>query len=736
MSQILSRLKIAHKIPLFVTSMAILSAGISGFVIIKQSEAFAVLSAKQRLVVANSAKKHELSLMSDVISQDLSSMTNQDYVRQALYDFSDGWSLLSADQTQKLQDLYINSNKNEIGSKHLLDRAPDDSVYSNFHGKYHPWFRHHLTQRGYYDIFLINKNGDIVYTVFKELDFATNVLNGEWKDTDLAGLFVKLRDANNKDTQISTDFRKYAPSKDVPAAFIGQSIFSANGAFAGTLIFQFPIEMLNNITQSSQGLGKAAETYLVGTDLYMRSDSRFREEDDPSSILFTKVTEEAVRPAFEMQDSEKEDSEKEALNTKFNVQEITDYRGIHVFSAYEKIHFLNTEWAMLTEIDEDEVMAPIYEMEKWAFITAAAVLLGITGVSLLVSRTISRPITGMSNAMARLAKDDYDVVVPGKGRGDEIGMMAASVDVFRQNGLEARRLREEQVINEQRAAEERKRVLYEMADNFQSQVGGTIQSLSAAAAQLQGAAQSMEKTASQTTQASTLVATASEETSTNVSTVASATEEMSASAQEISVQVTSVARRSSEAANSASNTSQKVNELNSLVSNIGEVVNAIKDIAEQTNLLALNATIEAARAGEAGKGFAVVADEVKKLASETARKTEEIETRITQIQTATQASVAAMQEIIHGIADIDGMSASAAGAVEEQNAVLSEITRNIAEVSQASQEVSNSIGHVRIAAQETGQTSILLKGAADEISKLSDTLDTSVSRFLKEVRGG
>jgi len=274
-----------------------------------------------------------------------------------------------------------------------------------------------------------------------------------------------------------------------------------------------------------------------------------------------------------------------------------------------------------------------------------------------------------------------------------------------------------------------------VADVFDERVGGTIRSLAAAAEKLQDASLNMESTAAQTESSSNSVASAAEETSANVSTVSAATEEMTASAHEISTQISSVAAKSNLAATSAQSTSQKVNELNQLVENIGEVVVAIKGIAEQTNLLALNATIEAARAGDAGKGFAVVADEVKKLANETGQKTEEIEGRITEIQSATQASVAAMQEIISNISEIDQASAGTASAVEEQNSVIAEITRSISEVAEASQQVASEISSVQLASGETGQASQMLKISADDIAGLSDNLEQAVGSFLAQVRG-
>lgn len=355
-------------------------------------------------------------------------------------------------------------------------------------------------------------------------------------------------------------------------------------------------------------------------------------------------------------------------------------------------------------------------------------------LSYVLGRSITMPLLATKNYADELANGNLEIDQPKHSFKDEIADMIASLSVFKENAIEAQYARQEQEAQKIKAERQQKEAMLAMADNFEAGVGGMISSLAAASTELQSTAEGMKDISDQTEMASQTVASSSEESSASVNSVASAMEEMSASSSEIASQVSMTTTRSNDTAENAKRANETVDQLDTLVQNIGVVVESIQDIAEQTNLLALNATIEAARAGEAGKGFAVVADEVKKLANETGQKTEEISSQIGAIQTATGASVEAMQRIISNISEIDVSVSGVSAAIEEQNATTSEISRSIAEASQGAQQVSQIIGDVLRGAQETGTSADNVLEASTEVSQLSEKLKMSVDEFLDRVR--
>ena len=373
-------------------------------------------------------------------------------------------------------------------------------------------------------------------------------------------------------------------------------------------------------------------------------------------------------------------------------------------------------------------------VRTWMLIAFALSVIVVGGLSVLIGRSISKALVSMVSAMTGLARGEMTIGIPGLGRRDEIGEMAGAVEVFKNNMIEAERLRAEQLEVDKRQAARRKADMHELADGFESAVGEIVEMVSSAAAELEASAATLTSTAERSEHLATAVASASEEASTNVQSVSSASEELSASVNEISRQVQESSRVASEAVDQAQQTTGRVSELSQAANRIGDVVELINTIAGQTNLLALNATIEAARAGEAGRGFAVVASEVKALAEQTAKATGEISQQISGIQAATQESVGAIKVISATIGRMSEISSTIAAAVEEQGAATQEISRNIQHAATGTQQVSSNIADVQHGATETGSASAQVHSAAKSLSAESNRLKVEVSKFLNSVR--
>jgi methyl-accepting chemotaxis protein len=381
--------------------------------------------------------------------------------------------------------------------------------------------------------------------------------------------------------------------------------------------------------------------------------------------------------------------------------------------------------------DLDAKMKPIMWMLGLA-ILGIAVIAG--GIAWTIGGSIRRPLGQLGARMQALADGSLEEDIPGVERGDEIGAMAATVQIFRDNAVRIRGLVKTGAEAQARAASERHAAMEGLAGDFERSVNGIVRSVSTATAGMQTTAQSMTATASDASSRAATVGAASESASNNVGTVAAAAEELSSSVAEISRQVTRSSEIASKAVGDAERTNATVGALSTGAEKIGEVVKLIHSIAAQTNLLALNATIEAARAGESGRGFAVVASEVKALANQTAKATEEISAQVAAMQASTSEAVASIGGITETIGQMNEITASLSTAIEQQGNATREIARNIQQVAAGSSEISAHVGGVTTAAAATGLAASDVLSNARELDNQSGMLRSAVDGFLAKVR--
>ena len=564
-----------------------------------------------------------------------------------------------SDSSAYLQYLYIRKNENPLGSKELLNAADDGSSYTAAHSLYHPIFRNFLKRLGIYDFFLVDADGVIVYSVFKELDFATSLKTGSFAGTNFARSFQESVSGGRRDTVAFADFEKYLPSYEAPASFIAAPIYNGR-ELKGAVIFQLPVDKITSIISETTGMGETGETYAVAGDGLFRSQSRFPDDlGVESTIVNPKVRVDTVAVRSALDDGES------------GTADIKDYRGSDVFSSWQPITVhhdsrggdKNVTWALISEIDKAEILQPVRNLFNYA-------------ITIFILSTI--------------------------------GVLLVSVSISRRFSREARR---------------QASLVSGIIDNTNALAGSSEE--------LTSVSQQMSATAEETTAQANLVSSAAEQVSGNTKLVSSSVENLVSNIDEIARSAQDAAAVARQSVDMAQKTSSTMDELGQSSSEIGQVIKVITTIAEQTNLLALNATIEAARAGDMGKGFAVVANEVKELARETAKATEDIGTKIEAMQSDTEKAVTAISEIASVIEKIDLLQTKIATAVEEQSATTSEISRNIGEATTGSTEIAQNIVQVAHAAQNTAEGANNTQHSAQELSRMAQGLQRLVDEYRR-----
>jgi methyl-accepting chemotaxis protein len=640
-----------------------------------------------------------------------------------------GAALAQADAVTVMAQLhYVKRNPHPLGQKFQLSQANDGSAYSEHHPDLHAEMVAAKDAFGYYDVFLVDASGRVVYTVFKELDYATSLQSGSWAQTNLGQLFRTLQNTPEGETAM-TDFAAYKPSYDDPAAFLGAPVF-ANGQRIGAVVVQMPIDRINAVVSATDGMGKTGEVVLVGSDHLMRSDSRHNPDTHSVAASFR-------NPKTGSMATVEVD---EALVGKTGQKISTDTDGAEEVVVWQPIEVLGQRWAMLAKVETSEIMGAIEVMEQqraslrttmlgWTIGMTLVASVVIAAISWLLSRQITTPIHRTVVALKDIAEGEGDLTARlDAERADELGEMGAWFNKF----------------------------LGRLQETVKS-IAHKATGVSAASTQLTATAQSLAQSAERTQAQSSQVAAAAEQMSANMSsvhqstdamsgtfrTVAAAVEEMTASIGEVAKSADNAAKVAGTAAQLTRSSNDKVSALGAAANEIGRVIETIQDIAEQTNLLALNATIEAARAGEAGKGFSVVANEVKDLARQTAEATQDIRQRIERIQASTTESVNAIAAIDQVIVQVSQSSLAIATSVAEQRSATQEISSNLAQSTRtidsvsknvsesvtASREISKSIAEVDSQARSTASCAEETSVAGKSMATLATELQGLVGQF-------
>ncbi len=433
-------MRLTVKYPLVIVMTALAASVVTGVVAYQISKTQLRGAAERHSIEILESRKSALRRYFKSVQQDLSLLSSDRSVRDALSQFTDAWTRLEGVPQETLQKLYIQENPHPAGEKQALDQAGDGSQYSVAHGRQHPWFRQVLEERGYHDLFLFDRTGNLVYTVVKEIDFATNMTTGRWRSTDL-GVAFRITASNRYPGFLAFfDFKPYEPSHGAPASFLSTPVFDSSEKFLGVLAVQIPIRRINGIMQVSAGMGRSERAYLVGQDLLVRNDPRLA---TTSEILRTKKPLEIVNRALEGMSG---------------TQVVTDPNGTEVLVTYTSVAFAGQAWALLAEIDLAEIFAPVDELRHYLIISGLVIAVTVTIFGIWLAAGLSRPIVAMTSVMHRLAQRKLDVEIPVLRGNDELVEMARTLEVFRDNAIGRKRAEDEVTRNRE--------ILHALADNL------------------------------------------------------------------------------------------------------------------------------------------------------------------------------------------------------------------------------------------------------------------------------
>lgn len=717
-------LLLSRKLPAIIAALCITASVSIATVGYMDFRSAVTANARSKLNVITQSRGDALATWFETVGNDVSTFgTNPSFI-SAINTFSNSYNLMI--DSAGLQAAYITDNPNPIGQKDQLDQAEGSVPYHFQHGQFHPYFRQIKDYAGYYDVFLFNLEGDLLYSVFKEADYATNFLSGPFADTGLADAYRRAMQGELGKVYFA-DYLPYAPSNGAAAAFIATPVFDNSGQMIGVAAAQIPTGRINAIAANSTGLGDTGNLFLVGPDLLTRSATRFQETDD---ILM---------------DVSRLSVPEEILSGQTSV--VGDVLGLQeqpVQSEGVLIPVFDQQWVVVGEIDQEEVDAPaIAARNKMIAITLLVAGLGAF-LGWLTARSVVQPLARLGDAMQRVSEKNYDVDLSDKNRCDEIGTLFTGLENFRDS------LRKSDIAEDERQALQAKQVevvnrlstaLGQLADGdlkqsiatpFHGEYDQLRQDYNRTVENLNQTIGSVVIKAGSIRQRSDTMSKSSDDLSRRTENQAATLEQTAAALDELTASVKSAAEGARQVKDVVGDARQDAVESEPVVQSavramteiegsseqISKIIGVIDDIAFQTNLLALNAGVEAARAGDAGRGFAVVASEVRALAQRSSDAAKQIKGLISESSGQVERGVSlvgqageVLTKIAGHINHISDLVAEIASGAEEQAVGLNEINIGVTQLDKVTQQNAAMV-------EEASAGSHALNGDAAELAEM------------------
>lgn len=412
-----SRIKLAKKLPAIMIGLTVVTIAIANLVSYRNASQSLLGEAEDALMTVAEARALELESWLDGIDIDLRSQAENPTVLSAIRGFGEAWEALEGDRTAYLKEWYIDRNPNDPGFRQRLDYAQDGSAYSQVHKLYHGYFRNLVEEKGYYDVFVFSLSGDLIYSVFKEQDYATNFLHGDYAGTGLGTVLQQSLAAEGPGIFFA-DFEKYAPSHGAPAAFLAAPVLDRRGETRGVIAFQMPIDRIDRITTRSTGLGRTGDSYLVGSDLFLRSNTIHGSGNEILNV------------ALSMESAKRVIAGETGLLREMDL-EIDDGKPHEHLAAFFPVEYHGVTWGLIAEQMIEEILEPATTLARTMMWQGAVMTALVALIAYLIARTISRPLTCVEAAMRTVSEGNYSVDVSGVERGDEIGQIARALDDFR-----------------------------------------------------------------------------------------------------------------------------------------------------------------------------------------------------------------------------------------------------------------------------------------------------------------